>query len=82
MSRRWPFRNRWRGHQWVDRLGRTWMEDGAGKWWRNKLTIAELFDFAPTRRRPPKEFGPYTKATQRVHAMMITDLCEETKHVR
>lgn len=70
-------RIRWKGSQWVDRYGRTWFRDGAGKWWRNEMSIMDTLTFDPARRRPPRRFGPYTKATVEIHAERITDLCPQ-----
>jgi hypothetical protein len=69
---------RWRGSQWVDNLGRTWFEDGAKKWWRNDMSISDMLTFQPSRRRPPREYGPYTKAAIKIHPQQITDLCPQT----
>lgn len=77
MTAKW-WGQRWSGEQWVDRHGRTWVQDGSGKWWRNGLSTYEMLTFDPSKRRPPREFGPYSRAVEHVVVNRITDLWVRT----
>ena len=70
--------NRWRGSQWIDKYGRTWFEDARGMWWRDNLSISGMLTFVPSRRRPPREYGPYAIAETEIHPRGITELCPQT----